>query len=172
VNKDTSHTVKLIEDCKKGKESAQFKVYKLYYKAMFNTAFRIMNDRYEAEDVMQEAFLSAFTKLNTFSGDVTFGAWIKRIVINKSLSELKKNNRLNLVPMEQVDVDRSEDEETEDYRIVEPSLILEKMKLLKSNYNIALTLHLIEGYDMKKLLKLCRSHMRIVGQQYQEQKIN
>ena len=67
---------------------------------MFNVAFRILKDDFEAEDMMQEAFLTAFTKLNTFKGEVAFGAWLKRIVINKSLTQLKKNNRYQEVKME------------------------------------------------------------------------
>ena len=67
-----------------GKQNAQLEIYNRYYKAMYNTAFRIVKHSAEAEDVMQESFLSAFTKLHTFKGDVTFGAWLKRIVINNS----------------------------------------------------------------------------------------
>ena len=60
---------------------------------MYNTSVRIVKDTAEAEDIMQEAFLTAFTKIDSFKGEVTFGAWLKRIVINKSLTQLKKNNR-------------------------------------------------------------------------------
>ena len=88
------HTNILIERCKKGDKAAQFTIYKQYYKAMYNTALRIVNDSFEAEDIMQESFLAAFTKLHTFSENVTFGAWLKKIVINNSLTALKKNNRI------------------------------------------------------------------------------
>ena len=80
-----AHIDQLIESCKKGSQSAQFEVYQLYYKAMFNTSLRIVQNSYEAEDVMQEAFLSAFTKLDTFKGEVAFGAWLKKIVIKKKI---------------------------------------------------------------------------------------
>ena len=84
------HNNQLIERCKKGDKTAQFTLYKQYYKAMYNTALRIVNNSFEAEDIMQESFLSAFTKLDSFSGTVTFGAWLKKIVINNSLTALKK----------------------------------------------------------------------------------
>ena len=80
-----SHTDQLIKRCKNKDTAAQMELYKNYYKAMYNTAFRILKDEFEAEDMMQEAFLTAFTKLDTFSGKVAFGAWLKRIVVNKSL---------------------------------------------------------------------------------------
>ena len=100
----SQHTNTLIEKCKKGDQSAQFAIYKQYYAAMYNVALRIVSDRFEAEDVMQESFLSAFTKLDSFSEKVTFGAWLKRIVINNSITALKKNSRFETEPLEKVDL--------------------------------------------------------------------
>lgn len=67
---------------------------------MYNVAYRILKDRFEAENIMQEAFLAAFTKIHMYKGKVNFGAWLKRIVINKSLTQLKKNNRYSEIKME------------------------------------------------------------------------
>jgi RNA polymerase sigma factor (sigma-70 family) len=80
----------LIESCRKKDIKAQFQIYRLYYKNMYNISLRIVNDSGEAEDIMQESFLSAFDRIDTFSGEVSFGAWLKRIVINRSLDFLKK----------------------------------------------------------------------------------
>ena len=63
--------------------SISFTIYKLYYKAMYNTSQRIVNNMQDAEDIMQESFLSAFSKLDTYEGNVSFGSWLKKIVINK-----------------------------------------------------------------------------------------
>ena len=88
----------LIEACKRGDRKAQFELYKLYYTAMFNTALRIVGDPDDAEDIMQEAFLKAFAKLRTYRGEVSFGAWLKRIVVNKALDFLRlKKERISLV---------------------------------------------------------------------------
>ncbi|MCF8225927.1 MAG: isoaspartyl peptidase/L-asparaginase [Bacteroidales bacterium] len=84
----------LISDCKKGDNRAQMELYKRYYKTMFNISFRVLNKIDEAEDVMQESFLTAFQKLDTYRGEVTFGAWLKKIVINKSLDILKTRKSL------------------------------------------------------------------------------
>ncbi|MEA1887101.1 MAG: sigma-70 family RNA polymerase sigma factor, partial [Bacteroidota bacterium] len=84
----------LIDGCKNGDQKAQFQIYKLYYKAMFNTSLRIVSDTMEAEDVMQEAFLSAFEKIDTYSGKVSFGAWLKKIVINRSLDAVSKQKAI------------------------------------------------------------------------------
>ncbi|WP_456378019.1 RNA polymerase sigma factor [Lutibacter sp.] len=147
------HTNQLIERCKKGDKTAQFAIYKQYYKAMYNTALRIVNTTFEAEDIMQESFLSAFTKLESFSGTVTFGAWLKRIVVNKSLTALKKNNKLNTVSLEKVTLNNFV-EDKQDYSKLKASDILNKVSQLKSNYKVALTLNLIEGYDCKEIAQI------------------
>ncbi|MFK5958661.1 MAG: RNA polymerase sigma factor [Lutibacter sp.] len=150
---ESQHNNQLVEHCKSGDKTAQFTIYKQYYKAMFNTAFRIVNDRFEAEDIMQESFLAAFTKLNSFSGDVTFGAWLKRIVINNSLTALKKNNKFNTVPLEKADI-RNIIEDKQDYSFLKVSDILKKVSQLKNNYKVALTLNLIEGYDYEEIAQI------------------
>ena len=88
--------------CLNGKQSAQLEVYNRYYKAMFNTAVRIVKDSAIAEDVMQESFLSAFTKLDSFKGEVAFGAWLKRIVINNSIYQYRKQLKKNEVALDEV----------------------------------------------------------------------
>lgn len=143
----------LMEGCKKGDAKAQFAIYKLYYKAMYNTAFRIVNDPFEAEDVMQESFLSAFTKLDSFSGQVTFGAWLKKIVINNSITALKKNHKYEMVPLEKVTINAIE-KDCSDYSELDVSAVLNKLATLKNNYKVALTLNLIEGYDCEEIAQI------------------
>ena len=143
----------LLELCKKGDAKAQFAIYKLYYKAMYNTAFRIVNDSFEAEDVMQESFLSAFTKLDSFSGQVTFGSWLKKIVINNSITALKKNNKFEMVPLEKVTISAVEEDCTY-YSELDVSAVLNKLATLKNNYKVALTLNLIEGYDCEEIAQI------------------
>ncbi len=147
------HKTPLIKRCLQGDASAEFELYKQYYKAMYNTALRILNDRFEAEDIMQDSFLAAFTKLNSYRGTVSFGAWLKRIVINKSLTALKKNTRFEIVPIEHVQQTYSEAAPS-DYQDLQPAKVLEAMQQLKPSYKIALTLHLIEGYDLKEIAQI------------------
>ena len=120
---------------------------------MYNTAYRILKDNFEAEDIMQEAFLTVFTKMDTYKGEVTFGAWLKRIVINKSLTQLKKNNRYNEVKMEVIPNDDVE-EETIDYTGLKAKSVLTCLQSLKENYRLVLTLHLIEGYDYEEIAQI------------------
>lgn len=122
---------------------------------MYNTAHRILKDSFEAEDIMQEAFLTAFTKLDSYKGEVAFGAWLKRIVINKSLTQLKKNNRYEAVKMEVVPNDRIEDE-TIDCKDLNPKNVLNTLQNLKENYRVVLTLNLIEGYDYEEIAQILK----------------
>lgn len=151
---EIQHISQLLELCKKGDTNAQFEVYKQYYKAMYNTAIRIVNDSFEAEDIMQESFLSAFTKLDSFIGNVTFGAWLKKIVINKSITALKKNKRIETKPLEYAVLSEEENEENEDYSGIQCKDILEKINELKTNYKVALTLHFMEGYDYEEIAQI------------------
>ncbi len=150
-----THINQLIERCKKNDSTAQMQVYDAYYKAMYNTAYRILKDEFEAEDLIQEAFLTAFSKLHTFKGEVTFGAWLKKIVINKSLTQLKKNIRYDEVKMEVVS--NYEIEETAiDYSSLNVKQVMDGLQSLKSNYRIILTLNLIEGYDYEEISQILK----------------
>ena len=120
---------------------------------MYNSAYRILKDSFEAEDIMQEAFLTAFTRLNMYKGEVAFGAWLKRIVINKSLTQLKKNNRYEEVKMEVVSDDKIEDEVI-NYTGLNPKIVMSSLQNLKDNYRVVLTLNLIEGFDYEEIAQI------------------
>ena len=140
----------LIERCRLGDEQAHYRIYKLYSKAMYNTAIRITGNEYDAEDVLQESFISAFRNLESYRGDATFGAWLKRIVINKAISEIKKK-RHELFP-EDNNFDAPMEEEPEAYM---PELNVDRVKRaingLPDGYRSVLSLYLLEGYDHQEI---------------------
>ena len=140
----------IIDRCKSGEHKAQFQLYKLYYKAMYNTCLRIVNNSLEAEDIMQESFLKAFEKIGTYRGEVSFGAWIKRIVVNHSLDELRKR-KLDLQSIEDSKVNPATDdvssEEDEKEIKAKAEEIRDQINQLPDGYRIVLSLYLIEGYD-------------------------
>ena len=80
----------LIDKCNLGDQKAQFQVYRLYHKAMYDFSLRIINNPMEAEEIMKEALLSAFETINTYSGTVSFDTWLKNIVINQSLDAISR----------------------------------------------------------------------------------
>jgi RNA polymerase sigma factor (sigma-70 family) len=146
----------LIDGCRAGDQKAQFQVYKLYYKAMYNTSLRIVNDSMEAEDVMQEAFLSAFEKISTYSGTVSFGAWLKRIVVNRSLDVLGKKKAIfeDIESHSGIRDNSHEDaayKEELEAKVEEVKAAIEK---LPEGYRVILSLYLIEGYDHDEIAEL------------------
>ena len=147
----------VLQLCKSGNQRAQIEVYNRYYKAMYNTSYRIVKDSFKAEDIMQESFLTAFTKLDSLKDASTFGAWLKRIVINNSIYNYHKNNKHNDVPLDDV-LYKVEDHQgiNEDYEFtnLKAAKVLETMKSLKDNYQVGLTLHLIEGYDYDEICEI------------------
>ncbi|MFT5736399.1 MAG: RNA polymerase sigma-70 factor (ECF subfamily) [Maribacter sp.] len=151
------HIDALLQSCINGNQSAQLEVYNRYYKAMYNTAVRIVKDSAEAEDVMQESFLNAFTKLHTFKAEVSFGAWLKRIVINNSIYHYKKQRKKNEVALDDI-IYKVEDNDgiTSDHVFVNQKAqkVMETMNRLKDNYRVSLTLHLIEGFDYEEISEI------------------
>ena len=141
----------IIDGCRKGENKAQFQLYKLYYKTMYNVSLRIVNDENEAEDIMQESFLKALQKIETYRGEVSFGAWLKKIVVNRSLDALKKRK----VIFEEIN-ERKHD--LEDYRMDPKEIDLEKIQKainrLPDGYRVVLSLYLIEGYDHEEISQI------------------
>ncbi|WP_029033689.1 RNA polymerase sigma factor [Salinimicrobium terrae] len=154
----TTHIDELLEKCRRGDERAQMKIYKKYSKAMYNVALRIVKDSAEAEDIMQECFLKAFDKLETFEGTSTFGAWLKKIVVNHSIGIYNKNTRHTEVRYEDQFKHAADDSEgiasEEEEQNPKVKMILKTMESLKENYRVALTLHLIEGYDYEEICEI------------------
>lgn len=149
-NQDSKNPVKLIEASKTGDRKAQLEVYKLYYRAMYNISFRILNNTADAEDVMQESFLNAFQKLDTWRGEVSFGAWLKKIVINRSLDVIK--TRKALISLDSVpEMAEDHDEEYVNYKDVRPEMISNAISSLPDGYRVILSLYLIEGYDHEEI---------------------
>ena len=146
----------LIEGCKNQDRKAQVRVYELYYKAMYNTSYRILNNALEAEDTMQEAFLDAFRKIDSFQGTGSFGSWLKKIVVNKSLDKLR--SRKETVSLDENEMEIEDTSETDDsyagnvFNRLED--VARAMEALPDRYRIILSLHLLEGYDHGEIAEI------------------
>lgn len=142
----------IIDRCKEGDQKAQFQLYKLYYKPMYNISLRMIGDEMEAEDVMQEAFLSAYRKMDTYKGEVSFGAWLKKIVINRSLDYLKKKK----VKFEEVNEKLAIVDEQVFMEVEENGLqqIKKAIQQLPEKYRVVLSLFLLEGYDHDEIAQI------------------
>jgi RNA polymerase sigma-70 factor (ECF subfamily) len=164
----------LISLSKRGNQKAQMKLYKLYCEAMFFIANRYMKSEEEAKDVVQESFLKAFSKLDSYTEKISFGAWLKRIVINQSIDVLKKKQ------LETISLDTSTleiiDEGNWDFDIeITKDMILDAIEELNQKHQFVVKLYLIEGYDHSEIseildipVKTSRTHLRRGKLQLQE----
>ncbi len=145
--------IDLVEQCRKNDRKAQLKLYKQYCDGMYCVAMRFLNNSDDAEDVLQEAFIKAFQKIHQYSGEVTFGAWLKRIVINKCIDFLKAK-RLDHVELKDYQMKVVEDESWS----VAPSISVEEVKRtmeqLPDKYRYVLQLYLVEGYDHEEIAQI------------------
>lgn len=140
----------LIEECRSGNSRAQFRLYNLYSKAMYNLAYRILNNREDAEDILQEAFVECFRSINTFRFESTFGAWLKKIVVNKCINQLKKK-KIDITLCETLPpVIIDEDEEV----TYDTTKIFKGIETLPDGYRVILTLYLLEGYDHSEISQI------------------
>jgi RNA polymerase sigma factor (sigma-70 family) len=140
----------LIEECRKGDRKAQFRLYDLYSRAMFNLAYRIMNNREDAEDILQESFVECFRSIDSFRFESTFGAWLKRITVNRCINQIKKK-KIDLTLCETLPVIIEEEEEEVIY---DTGKIFKGIEGLPDGYRIILTLYLLEGYDHAEISQI------------------
>jgi len=157
---------KLIKACIKGNEKAQIQLYEMYCQAMFTIACRYLKNEEDAKDAMQDGFIKAFTKIESYTSEYTFGAWLKRIIINQCLDVLKKkylettsinSESLQLIDDENWNVDIS----------ITKEMIESAVEQLPEKYMLVVKLYLMEGYDHEEIsqileipVKTSRTHLR------------
>ena len=141
----------VIDACKAGNRNAQFRIYKLYFKAMYNSSLRILNDTAEAEDIMQESFLDAFRRIDSYTGEGSFGSWLKRIVINNSLDALRRRKELISIEENEIEFPEIIEESREEEILLQIAQVKEAINELPEEYRIVITLFLLEGYDHEEI---------------------
>ena len=148
-----SFHIDLVEKCKANDRKAQMKLYQQYCEGMFCVAMRFLKNEDDAEDVLQESFIKAFQKLDQFSGEVTFGAWLKRIVINKCLDFIK-SSKMKYTEIQENTLHIVEDDDW----TVEEGISIEEikaaMKQLPDKYSHVVQLYLIEGFDHREISEI------------------
>jgi RNA polymerase sigma factor (sigma-70 family) len=155
----------LIRQCIDGETSAYRVLYDRYSKAMYNTALRIVNREADAEDIIQESFTDAFLRLSSFENRSTFGAWLKQIVVYKSIAFIKKQ-RLSFVEIDRAPdlADENEADEVNTWYTVD--MIRDTMQRLPDGYRAVLSLYLFEGYDQEEIAELLGVSHSTVRTQY------
>lgn len=146
----------IIEQCKENNRLAQMQLYDQYCRGMYIVAYRFMKNEAEAEDVVQEAFIKAFRKLHQFNAEVTFGAWLKRIVINRCIDVLKSRKQ-QLIELQQNHL-KVVDTTYEDKWLVEDEITKENVQKaidqLPDKYRYVVSLYILEGYDHQEISEI------------------
>lgn len=153
----------IIEKCKRGNGRAQYQLYNLYARAMFNVCMRMMNSREEAEDILQDSFTDAFIRLKSFRYESTFGAWLKRIVINKCINEINRR-KVDLAFFDDMYYfeGREEESDLEDVQLSVKN-VKKAMEYLPRGSRLIFSLYLLEGYDhveISQILNISESNSK------------
>lgn len=159
----------IIEQSCKGSLRAQYSLYNQYAKAMLNVSYRIMGTIEEAEDMLQESFSEAFIKLKTYRYDSAFGAWLKRIVVNKCINEIKRK-KADLNYFDDMTLFNQHNEEEEELPKLNISSIKKAMKQLPQGNRIIFSLYLLEGYDHREIAQILNTSESNSKSQYMRAK--
>ena len=123
---------------------------------MFNICLRMMNNREEAEDLLQEAFSEAFHQLENFRYESAFGAWLKRIIVNRCINALKRK-KTELVLFDDFhsfDHSAAEKDGFEEDIQLTVKKIRAAVEKLPDGYRIVFSLYLFEGYDHAEISQI------------------
>ena len=159
----------IIEACKEGNRQAQFELYRLYSKAMYNICLRMVRNELDAEDLLQHSFMDVFSKLDSFRFQSSIGAWIKRIVVNNCINFLKKK-RLHFDELNDRMADIKVEERTDEVLKYDVATINQALLKLPNGYRVVFTLYLLEGYDHKEIASILKISEATSKSQYSRAK--
>jgi RNA polymerase sigma factor (sigma-70 family) len=143
----------IIEACKSGNDRARYELYQLYSKAMYNVCFRMMHNREEAEDMLQDAFTQAFMKLDSYRYESNFGGWLKRIVINTCINAINKK-KVELTYCEEIYDFELPEESNEREPQLSVANVTKAMEELPKGGRMVFSLYLLEGYDHNEIAQI------------------
>ncbi len=155
----------IIDQCRKGDRRAQYRLYKLYSRAMYNICTRMVGNKIDAEDILQESFIKVFNNLESYRSESTFGSWLKTIVINSCINFLKRK-KLLLVDAENSGIDEIQEENEEKLEIV-PETLQKTIKELPEGARVIFNLFAMEDYKHKEIAEMLNISESTSKSQYQ-----
>lgn len=145
--------IDVVEKCKANDRNAQLKLYRQYCDGMYVVAMRFVNNANDAEDILQDSFVKAFQKLHQFKGEVTFGAWLKKIVVNKCIDFLKSKKQ-HLVSLDETYMNPVVEEDWTVDDGISIKLVKEAIDKLSEKYKYVVLMYLVEGFDHKEIAQV------------------
>jgi RNA polymerase sigma factor (sigma-70 family) len=141
----------LVERCKKNNRLAQKELYEFYYAKMMGVALRYMNDRDAASDVVQDGFIKAFSKINKYTSTGSFEGWLRRIISNTAIDQIRKNKKeLFLQNEENLEAEEEVNEESI-YQNISMTEIVSAVSELSNGYRAVFNLYVMEGYTHQEI---------------------
>ena len=157
----------LVERVRKGDQQSMYRLYKMYARAMYNICIRIVANQLDAEDILQESFTSAFCNMASYKRDASFGAWLKRIVINKSINHVKKQKIWFSDTEQLAEIEDISDEDNDIFAEISPEMIHEAIKALPGKAKVVFNLYLLEDYQHKDIAEMLGISESTSKSQYQ-----
>lgn len=156
----------LIERSIHGDHRAQLRLYRKYVKAMYNTVIRMVPNKMDAEDIIQESFVKVFRNLKQFQGSSTLGAWIKKITINTTLNFIQRKQKISFTDLEETKGIAAINLEKKESK-VDIKTIHHAIKQLPEGSRLVFTLHQIEGYQHQEIAQILGISLSTSKSQYQ-----
>ena len=138
----------LILACKRGDRKGQKAFVDQYSKGMYAICMRYLRQEAYAKDALQEALVKVLTKIDKYSEEGSFRAWVSRVTVNICLQEIRKEKKYK-----SVEIDNSNEPHLSDNMEVlfETEAVMKFLNTLPSNYRIAINMFLVEGYSHKEI---------------------
>ena len=140
----------LIQNCKKNDTKAQSELYKLFSSKLFAICLKYCRNRAEAEDNLQDSFVTIFNKISQYDNKGSFEGWLKRITINTALQRYRRKGVFNIVSEEKIE-DVSIEIENEDVSI---DFLLSTIQELPDRYRMVFNLYALDGYSHKEISQM------------------
>jgi RNA polymerase sigma factor (sigma-70 family) len=141
---------KLIEACRQNLEKGFELIYSKYVGRLKGVAYRYVSDEMKAEDILHDAFVKVYTKLNMYKQSGSLEAWLRRIVVNTAIDFYKKEKRTQS-QLDDFNYSEWEDEENtldDDYTLEELNYAIEK---LPAGYKLVFNLYAIDNFSHKEI---------------------
>ncbi len=140
----------LIEQCKKNDTQAQSQIYKLYASKLFSICLKYSRNYAEAEDNLQDAYITIFKKIDQFKNKGSFEGWLKRIAVNTALQRYRSPGVFDIVNEEQIeDVNVEVDDED-----ISLDFLLAIIQSLPDRYRLVFNLYVMDDYSHKEIAKM------------------
>jgi len=148
----------IAKECLQDKRAAQKELYDRYIKKMHAVCRRYISDKEEIKDILQESFIKVFANIGKYKGEGPLEAWIRRIIVNTTLTSMRKNKSTIFVRTEETEVENNNITEEEEESIFntdfDKTALMNAIESLPENYRIVFNLYCLENYSHKEISEL------------------